>query len=116
MPADPTESLSPAQRRSLETVLALLAEERASVSSVTDDRAWQVHVGDSLTGVEVPDQYPRRVLSYGPAKYVAIVSATLVMVDVVGAGISALACTGASGGTPRRSGRSRPCARPARAC
>jgi 16S rRNA (guanine527-N7)-methyltransferase len=47
--------LTPAQRRSLETVLALLAEERASVSSVTDDRAWQVHVVDSLTGLEVPE-------------------------------------------------------------
>jgi 16S rRNA (guanine527-N7)-methyltransferase len=35
-------------------VLALLAEERASVSSVTDpDRAWRVHVADSLTGLEV---------------------------------------------------------------
>ncbi len=55
MPADPTASLNPAQRRSLETVLALLAEERASVSSVTDDRAWQVHVADSLTGLEVPE-------------------------------------------------------------
>jgi 16S rRNA (guanine527-N7)-methyltransferase len=55
VPADPTASLSPAQRRSLETVLALLAEERASVSSVTDDRAWKVHVADSLTGLEVPE-------------------------------------------------------------
>jgi 16S rRNA (guanine527-N7)-methyltransferase len=55
VPADPTESLSPAQHRSLETVLALLAKERASVSSVTDDRAWQVHVADSLTGLEVPE-------------------------------------------------------------
>jgi 16S rRNA (guanine527-N7)-methyltransferase len=55
VPADPTASLSPAQRRSLETVLALLAEEHASVSSVTDDRAWQVHVADSLTGLEVPE-------------------------------------------------------------
>ena len=52
---DPTASLSPAQRRSLETVLALLAEERASVSSVVDDRAWKVHVEDSLTGLEVPE-------------------------------------------------------------
>jgi 16S rRNA (guanine527-N7)-methyltransferase len=52
---DPADSLTPAQRRSLETVLALLAEERASVSSVTDDRAWKVHVTDSLTGLEVPD-------------------------------------------------------------
>ncbi len=55
MAADPTAALSPAQRRSLETVLSLLAEERASVSSVTDDRAWQVHVADSLTGLEVPE-------------------------------------------------------------
>jgi 16S rRNA (guanine527-N7)-methyltransferase len=55
VPADPTASLSPAQRRSLEIVLALLAEERASVSSVTDDRAWKVHVADSLTGLEVPE-------------------------------------------------------------
>jgi 16S rRNA (guanine527-N7)-methyltransferase len=55
VPADPTASLSPAQRRSLETVLALLAEERASVSSVTDNRAWKVHVADSLTGLEVPE-------------------------------------------------------------
>jgi 16S rRNA (guanine527-N7)-methyltransferase len=52
---DPTASLSPAQRRSLETVLALLAEERASVSSVVDDRAWKVHFEDSLTGLEVPE-------------------------------------------------------------
>jgi 16S rRNA (guanine527-N7)-methyltransferase len=52
---DPTASLDPAQRRSLETVLRLLAEERASVSSVVDDRAWQVHVADSLTGLEVPE-------------------------------------------------------------
>jgi 16S rRNA (guanine527-N7)-methyltransferase len=55
VPAGPTASLTPAQRRSLQTVLALLAEERASVSSVTDDRAWKVHVADSLTGLEVPE-------------------------------------------------------------
>jgi 16S rRNA (guanine527-N7)-methyltransferase len=52
---DPADSLTPAQRHSLETVLELLARERASVSSVTDDRAWQVHVADSLTGLEVPE-------------------------------------------------------------
>jgi 16S rRNA (guanine527-N7)-methyltransferase len=52
---DPAASLSPAGRRSLEIVLQLLAAERASVSSVTDDRAWQVHVTDSLTGLEVPE-------------------------------------------------------------
>ncbi|HEX4751423.1 MAG TPA: RsmG family class I SAM-dependent methyltransferase, partial [Solirubrobacterales bacterium] len=55
MSGDPADSLTPAQRHSLETVLELLARERASVSSVTDDRAWQVHVADSLTGLEVPE-------------------------------------------------------------
>src|ERR1700710_1809966 len=66
MPADPAASLSPAQRRSLETVLALLAEERASVSSVTDDRAWQVHVADSFTGLEVPElREARRIADVG---------------------------------------------------
>jgi 16S rRNA (guanine527-N7)-methyltransferase len=46
----------PSQRKQLETVLDLLAKERASVSSVTDpQRAWQVHVADSLTGLEVPE-------------------------------------------------------------
>ncbi|MGH2975019.1 MAG: 16S rRNA (guanine(527)-N(7))-methyltransferase RsmG [Solirubrobacterales bacterium] len=35
-------------------VLELLARERASVSSITDpERAWRVHVADSLTGLEV---------------------------------------------------------------
>jgi 16S rRNA (guanine527-N7)-methyltransferase len=52
---DPTASLTATQRRSLETVLALLASERASVSSVVDDRAWEVHVADSLTGLVVPE-------------------------------------------------------------
>jgi 16S rRNA (guanine527-N7)-methyltransferase len=50
---DPTAALDPAPRRSLEIVLGLLAAERASVSSVVDERAWQVHVVDSLTGLEV---------------------------------------------------------------
>jgi len=53
--ADPASSLDGAGRAKLETVLALLAEERASVSSVVDQRAWQVHVVDSLTGLEIPD-------------------------------------------------------------
>lgn len=47
--------LDPAARAALETVLSLLAEERASVSSVVDQRAWKVHVEDSLTGLEVPE-------------------------------------------------------------
>ncbi len=50
----PGAALGPAQRRALETVLELLAEERASVSSVVDERAWRVHVEDSLTGLDVP--------------------------------------------------------------
>ncbi len=47
-------ALDDSGRQALETVLALLAEERASVSSVVDQRAWKVHVEDSLTGLEVP--------------------------------------------------------------
>jgi len=42
-------------REALEAVLGLLAEERASVSSVVDERAWQVHVADSLTGLRVSE-------------------------------------------------------------
>lgn len=42
-------------RQRLRIVLDLLAEERASVSSVVDERAWQVHVADSLTGLEVAE-------------------------------------------------------------
>jgi 16S rRNA (guanine527-N7)-methyltransferase len=64
--ADPAAGLDGAQRAQLETVLALLAEERASVSSVVDKRAWQVHVVDSLTGLEVPDlQRARRIADVG---------------------------------------------------
>jgi 16S rRNA (guanine527-N7)-methyltransferase len=63
---NPTASLTAAQRRSLETVLELLATERASVSSVVDDRAWRVHVADSLTGLEVPElREARRIADVG---------------------------------------------------
>lgn len=55
MSADPAASLDGAARAKLETVLALLAEEKASVSSVVDERAWRVHVADSLTGLEVAE-------------------------------------------------------------
>jgi 16S rRNA (guanine527-N7)-methyltransferase len=51
---DHAASLTSTQRWSLQTVLTLLAEERASVSSVVDERAWKVHVEDSLTGLDVP--------------------------------------------------------------
>lgn len=41
-------------RAAMRSVLALLAEDRGAPSSVTDpQRAWQVHVADSLTGLEV---------------------------------------------------------------
>jgi 16S rRNA (guanine527-N7)-methyltransferase len=52
---DPVEALDAAARGQLRIVLDLLARERASVSSVVDERAWQVHVADSLTGLEVAD-------------------------------------------------------------
>jgi 16S rRNA (guanine527-N7)-methyltransferase len=52
---DPTAALDPPARRALGKVLELLAEERASVSSVVDERAWKVHIADSLTGLEVPE-------------------------------------------------------------
>lgn len=48
-------SLDPAAREALTRVLTLLGEERASVSSVVDERAWSVHVEDSLTGLGVAD-------------------------------------------------------------
>lgn len=46
-------ALDEGARKRLQIVLDLLAQERASVSSVVDKRAWQVHVVDSLTGLEV---------------------------------------------------------------
>jgi 16S rRNA (guanine527-N7)-methyltransferase len=52
---DPAAALDAAAREKIEIVLAMLAEERASVSSVVDQRAWQVHVVDSLTGLEVEE-------------------------------------------------------------
>ena len=48
--------MPPAQREALSQILALLEQERASVSSVTEpERAWRVHVEDSLTGLEVAE-------------------------------------------------------------
>jgi 16S rRNA (guanine527-N7)-methyltransferase len=52
---EPAAVLGEEARERLQIVLGLLAEERASVSSVVDQRAWQVHVVDSLAGLEVPD-------------------------------------------------------------
>ncbi|MDX6635596.1 MAG: rRNA (guanine527-N7)-methyltransferase [Solirubrobacterales bacterium] len=66
MSGEPAAALDGAARAKLETVLAMLAEERASVSSVVDQRAWQVHVVDSLTGLEVPElRGARRIADVG---------------------------------------------------
>ncbi len=49
-------SLNRSQVEATTTILELLEDKRASVSSVTEPRrAWQVHVADSLTGLEVPE-------------------------------------------------------------
>lgn len=55
MTADPTAALDPQAREALQKILDLLADERASVSSITDERAWKVHVADSLTGLDIPE-------------------------------------------------------------
>jgi 16S rRNA (guanine527-N7)-methyltransferase len=62
-----TERLGPEARKALRTVLDRLETERASVSSVTDpERAWIVHVGDSLTGLEFePLRAARRIADIG---------------------------------------------------
>ncbi len=66
MSADPLAVLDGRAREQLEIILRLLAEERASVSSVVDDRAWQVHVADSLTGLEVQElRAARRIADVG---------------------------------------------------
>ena len=52
---EPGAELAPAARAALLKVLELLREDPASLSSITDERAWQVHVVDSLTGLEVPE-------------------------------------------------------------
>jgi len=48
--------LDPRAREGLERVLALLAADPRSLSSVREpNRAWEVHVSDSLAGLEVDD-------------------------------------------------------------
>jgi 16S rRNA (guanine527-N7)-methyltransferase len=89
---EPLATLDTAARGQLETVLALLAEERASVSSVVDERAWQVHVVDSLTGLEVPElREAGRIVDVGAgagfpglALAVALPSAAIDLVESVG--------------------------------
>jgi len=63
---EPAASLDADARKRLQVVLDLLAEERASVSSVVDQRAWQVHAVDSLTGLEVDElREARRIADVG---------------------------------------------------
>ncbi len=92
MSPDPTAALDPAGREALGRVLELLAEERASVSSVVDERAWKVHVADSLTGLEVPElASARRIADVGAgagfpglALAVALPDAQVDLVESVG--------------------------------
>jgi 16S rRNA (guanine527-N7)-methyltransferase len=89
---DPTELLGPRDREALRKVLELLAAERASVSSVVDERAWKVHVADSLTGLEVAElSDARRIADVGAgagfpglALAVALPGALVELVESVG--------------------------------
>ena len=59
-------ALAPEARAALLKVLEQLREDPASLSSITDQRAWQVHVVDSLTGLEVPElQTASRIADVG---------------------------------------------------
>jgi 16S rRNA (guanine527-N7)-methyltransferase len=120
---DPTASLSDVQRRSLETVLELLAAERASVSSVTDERAWKVHVEDSLTGLDVPElRSAGRILDLGAGAgfpglvlAVALPQASVDLLDSVGKKTAFIAHAAEQAGIPNAraiTGRAEDLARP----
>ena len=67
-PRRPGEDLLPPRAaEGLDRVLAELATERASVSSVTEpERAWRVHVADSLSGLEAEEvRGARRIADVG---------------------------------------------------
>jgi 16S rRNA (guanine527-N7)-methyltransferase len=105
---DPAATLSDAQRRSLETVLELLAAERASVSSVTDERAWKVHVEDSLTGLDVRElQDASRIADLGSGAgfpglvlAVALPEAKVDLIDSIGKKTAFIAHAAAEAGIP----------------
>jgi 16S rRNA (guanine527-N7)-methyltransferase len=90
--ADPAATLDPPARKQLQRVLDLLAAERASVSSIVDERAWQVHVVDSLTGLEVEQlRGARRIADVGAgagfpglALAVALPSTKVELIESVG--------------------------------
>jgi 16S rRNA (guanine527-N7)-methyltransferase len=120
---DPAAPLSDAQRRSLETVLELLAAERASVSSITDERAWKVHVEDSLTGLDVPElRSASRILDLGAGAgfpglvlAVALPEARIDLLDSVGKKTAFIAEAAAEAGIPNAhalTGRAEDLARP----
>jgi 16S rRNA (guanine527-N7)-methyltransferase len=108
---DPSATLSDAQRRSLETVLELLAAERASVSSVTDQRAWKVHVEDSLTGMEVAElRQASRIADLGSGAgfpglvlAVALPQARVDLIDSIGKKTAFIASAAEAAGIPNAS-------------
>jgi 16S rRNA (guanine527-N7)-methyltransferase len=89
---DPGEALDARGRRALERVLELLAAERASVSSIVDERAWTVHVADSLTGLRIAElAAARRIADVGAgagfpglALAVALPAAQVDLIESVG--------------------------------
>ncbi len=111
MSPDPSAALSDAQRRSLETVLELLAAERASVSSVTDQRAWKVHVEDSLTGLEVSElSHASRIADLGSGAgfpglvlAVALPEARVDLIDSIGKKTAFIAAAAEAAGIPNAS-------------
>jgi 16S rRNA (guanine527-N7)-methyltransferase len=89
----PGHSLDDAQKATITRVLELLETERASVSSVTEpDRAWRVHVADSLSGLEFEQLVAaRRIADVGSGAgfpglvlAVALPAAQLDLVESVG--------------------------------
>ena len=63
-PGSPSVELDSSAREALHRVLELLREEHASVSSVTEpERAWKVHVADSLSGLVVAELRTAKVIA-----------------------------------------------------
>jgi 16S rRNA (guanine527-N7)-methyltransferase len=62
--SDPESALDEAARAALGRILALLAADPRSLTSVRDPgRAWDVHVGDSLSGLEVAELARARAIA-----------------------------------------------------
>lgn len=108
MSGDPTAVLDPAGRDALGRILELLATERASVSSVVDDRAWKVHVADSLTGLDVPElRAAERIADVGAgagfpglALAVALPNAQVDLIESIGRKCDFMRRAIATAGTP----------------